>query len=113
MFTLAFGYWTLGNRQMYFNEINTKQTAFEEVMDYKHPYVIMDYRKGGYHLIPLLIMMLITLFQNFFIRMLTKMFLCCKILKHSEGIDIYSQNLETEKSNENLGNYWECIGGLE
>ena len=31
LFTLSFGYWTLGNRQMFFNEVSLKTVALGEI----------------------------------------------------------------------------------
>jgi hypothetical protein len=48
--------------------VSSKETAFAEVTDTEHPYLVLDYRKGGYHLIPMMVMIVITVFQDGFIN---------------------------------------------
>ena len=118
LFTLSFGYWTLGNRQMFFNNITPKTTAFGELIDPKHPLFITNYEQGGQHLIPILMAIVIIIFQGTFIKYISKLMLCGGCLQKkgedSEGIDIYDDKLgEKETVNEQLGRYRHCIGGME
>ena len=56
---LLMGYWYLGNRQMFFNEINTREKKFESPDPDHHAF---DFSKGVNHTIPLLICVVLICF---------------------------------------------------
>ena len=78
---LGMTYWYLGNRQAFFNKYTLIEIAYGEMKDPQHS--LFDYVEGPNHTIPLLIFIPVAIFYKSFIRGMTKLFECCKILNMS------------------------------
>ena len=68
-FMIAFGYWQLGNRQIFFNEINPKITKSEEY-DPKHH--LVDFSKGVNHTLLFFIYVPLFVFFRQYCKLLRK-----------------------------------------
>ena len=79
----AFGYWALGNRQMFFNEIEPKTTQLQELAYTNH--TLGD---PGWHACPLIIAFVIFLLQEWYIKYVTRALRCLKCLKN----DVWKAN---------------------
>lgn len=102
---------------MFFNDIEEKKEAIGEMINPGHGLFLKNYKEGGQHLIPMLMMLVIVILQNWFIKYLTKLFLCLGILKEktttdNKPIDFFAEEQEMIVD-ENLGSYWNCMGGME
>jgi len=67
LFMLAFGYWMLGNRQMFFNDI-PKISHMNEI--YNPGHALIDYTQGYNHTVAILIFFALFLFFNLYAKVL-------------------------------------------
>lgn len=105
---LSFGYWQLGNRQIFFNEIESVVTP-KMVIDPNHKVFHWDEGLSHVHILLLLILPLI-----YFPKVMNwnqKIGIKAKIYKKIKGMD-KDWNI-TANIDENLGKYWECIPGMK
>jgi len=103
LFMIVFGFWQLGNRQMFFNETTIMEKQGQIFRAHHHWF---DYSQGVDHTL-----FLIIFFPFFlFFRQFTNGFIKCL-----ECLQIFSSRQFQGKAflNENLGNYWQCIIGQE
>ena len=105
-FMICFGYWQLGNRQIFFNEISEKLIKKEE---YDPNHKLFDYSKGLNH--TALFLLYIPLFGFFrpFIKLLRRIASFFKFFNQPKGIDL-DWNIDLN-IDEDLGNYWNCLRG--
>lgn len=92
LFMLSFGYWQLGNREIFFNS--------------EGDHGIFD---GMSHTLMMLIFLPFFLFFPKFLQWIRRIAYFLKIWHQIEGIDIDYNILS--KIDENLGNYWNLIPG--
>ena len=103
---LFFGYWQLGNRQIFFNESSPIEQP-GEIGDPGHK--IFDFSKGIDHTILLILFIPLILFFRQFIKGLRYIGNKANFWKQMPGTDLdWGINLKVD---ENLGNYWNCIKG--
>ena len=108
VFLLAFGYWKLGNRQKFFNEVKSREVV-GEVLDPQH--YLFDYSDGPNNTIIYLIFIIFFIFHKYTGRFLQKMALFCKRYKKLDDFD--DDWTYRKVFNEKLGCYWNCISGLD
>ena len=103
-----FGYWHMGNRQVFFNEAELRVHK-NEILNPKH--FLIDYSQGVNGSLMFLIMLPIFIFHQFFNRILQR---CSRKLGLYKQMKDFDENWQYEKDiNEELGCYWECIPGLD
>lgn len=105
---LFFGYWQLGNRQIFFNE--------SEPIEYNHSQVcpnhsLFDFSNGINHTVIFLIYLPVFIFFPYVIKGMRRFAYWVKIWKINDETD---QDFKLKKNiiNENIWNYWELIPGV-
>lgn len=103
---LLFGFWQLGNRQIFFNE----SIPIEDLGETGDPgHKIFDYSKGIDHTILLILYVPFIIFFRRYIKALRILGNKTNFWMQMPGTDLdWGIDL---KVNENLGNYWNCIKG--
>jgi len=106
-FMFAFGYWQLGNRQIFFNMTYVK----ENNGDTQNPYhELFDYSQGLNHTAVFIVFFPFIFFFRSFLRIIRQIAKCLNFLKEIKGITL---DWKIEVSiNEELGNYWNCLPGI-
>ena len=103
---IAFGYWQLGNRQIFFNE---PQPIILKSEAYNPQHKLFDYSSGVNHTLTLLLFIPFTVFFRSFLKCIRKVAVSMKFFKQPEGVDMdwgFDVNID-----EDLGNYWKCLEG--
>jgi hypothetical protein len=85
LFMMCFGYWQLGNRQIFFNEAHLKNIQSDE---YNPGHKLIDFSKGINHTALFLIFTPIFFFFRPSLKLLKKVALSLKIIKLIKGISI-------------------------
>ena len=72
LFSLAMGYWYLGNRQNFFNDYKTVTHAFGEVKNSGHK-LFADFGDGPNHTMPILIVFPMVIFFQFVVKVVIQL----------------------------------------
>lgn len=110
LFLLSFGYWQLGNRQIFFNESQPITLASD---DYDPGHMLFDFKKVAHTWIFLIFIPLMLYYREFvkeFRRIMVKFGLWIPISNTVLSVDMdfkIDPNVD-----ENIGNYWNCLNGL-
>lgn len=103
---LVFGYWKLGNRQIFFNEVQLLENKNEVIQSNHKPF---DFDKGINFTFLILINIPILYFFERSMNLVRRVFNFFNLAKNLTGLD---NDWNVVKSiNEGLGNYWECLTG--
>ena len=108
IFMMAFGYWYLGNRQMFFNEYSPIERANSAIQDPNHH--IVDFSDGFSHPQLLLIAMILFIVKEQLISVVSKAMNLLGIVNTKKLEDILDDKISYD---ENLGLFWECLTGLD
>lgn len=73
--------------------------------------LITNFNKGGQYLIPMLLAIVIVIFQKAFINLVSKLFMGIGYLKHFDDVDLFNKKQIQVKKN--IDSYWNCIKGID
>jgi hypothetical protein len=73
--------------------------------------LITNFNKGGQYLIPVLLAIVIVIFQQVYINLVSKLFVYIGYLKHFDDVDLFkTKQIQVKK---NIDGYWNCIKGID
>jgi len=110
---MLFGYWQLGNRQQFFNDMPLRRHR-NEVANPQH--ALIDYTQGYNYTILLLVYFVIFFFFEFNSIVLKKLGQLFNVFKQMtvQGEPFVDNEWNVMKTaDEHLGRYWECLKGMD
>ena len=120
---MVLGFWFMGNRQMFFNELGGKMDFAQQPIDSKHNFYHDGIEKSI--LIPIVLFSALILFQSYYLQFVKKIltFLGVLTLEDDDAVQLMTQRQQvmsdkTKKQNlqitdENLEDYWENLNGTD